>query len=1678
MNRTLPFSMFRAALFAALALLADGCTSERLTVGQCEFDSDCVAGQACAGNVCRATCRSDADCPGTARCRPADIAGEMACVPPPVSGPGCVRDSDCASGQACLDGQCRPQCQTNYDCQVVNPLSSCSSGRCVPQCSVGRADCDGVMPNGCEVDVRVDARNCSACGRACPAGQVCSAGACRDGCADGETSCAGSCVRLASSVAHCGRCANACPTPANATPTCAMGACGFACLPGFGDCDGDASNGCEASLTAPDHCGTCATRCAAPTPACSTVEGRVVCTAEPCAGAVCGGVCVDTATDPRNCGRCGNACPAGSNGDARCEAGSCAIRCTDTTRYADCDGNAATGCEAEIRSDAMNCGACGTRCAGATHASGVCAETACAIRCDAGFGDCDAVTSTGCEVDTRADASHCGRCGNACTAPANAVAACAAGACAFTCNAGFADCDTSATTGCEVSTSSDRANCGACGRACAAGEVCSAGVCRSTCATGETNCAGSCANLATSLAHCGRCGNACPSPSNATPSCAAGLCAFECAAGFGDCDSNPSNGCETNLRAASAHCGACGRACSLANATAACSGGVCAVASCAAGFGDCDGVASNGCETNLSGSLSHCGACGRACSLANATAACSGGGCAIAACAAGFGDCDGVASNGCETNLRASAAHCGSCGAACSLSHATPACSSGLCAVAACATGWGDCDHVAANGCEVDLQTATGDCGACGRPCGAGQVCSGGVCASVCASPTTFCAGRCVNLQTDTANCGACANACPARANAAATCARGACGIACNAGFADCDGVAANGCEVNLLTATSNCGACMSACDATNGVASCAGGRCAIACNAGFGNCDGLVSNGCETSTNTTAAHCGACGRSCSLANATAGCAAGACTVAACNAGFGNCDGVASNGCETNTNASTTNCGACMNVCNATNGTATCGAGACGITCRAGFGNCDGLLSNGCETSTSTTVAHCGACGAACSLANATAGCAAGACTVAACNAGFADCDGAASNGCEANLNTSGTSCGRCGNVCAAGFVCNAGACTLDCGTLTNCSRVCVNLQTDVSNCGACARVCSFANATPSCVAGTCGIGACAPAWGNCDAMLANGCETSLLASVTNCGACGTVCSFANATAACSRGVCAMGPCATGFGNCDSVVSNGCEANLNTSTLNCGTCGAACTAPANGSVTCVTGTCRQACNAGYYSIPLGSMIVCAPLPAPQQIGPSSFSWSTTRRPVFSWIVGGPIDGARLQVCTTRACATVLLDVAVTGTSYTPTADLPAGRLYWRLFGRAGTNQGATASPVWQFANSVRAAARAGSFGVTADFNGDGYADFAVNDEYASTPTVAVFNGSAAGIPATRTYGLTGAASSGFGLAVSPAGDVNGDGYGDLIVGAPTISTAYVYLGSASGLTTSRTLAGATGSSFGSSVSWAGDTNNDGYGDVIVGACAVSCTNGAAYVFHGASGGIGTTAARTLSVTGVTGFGSRVQGAGELNNDALDDVIVTSSTTAYQYLGTATSPNLSIAIAGLSDVDFAWDVNGDGYGDVAAGLQTVTTTTVVHSLRVYPGGINGLGATPSAVSLAVRAGGPYVAGLGDTNNDGYGDVAWSSVPVSVRVVNGASTGLGATAVTFTPTATEFDFGWALWGPGDVNGDNLWDIIYEHTNTAPCRRVIKSHHGTTTTFSTTPATTLYLPLICVG
>ena len=592
---------------------------------------------------------------------------------------GCTSDADCAAGGVTRCDAATRRC-VGCTADADCALGTvCRTGACVPGCSESHA-C-GVGQTCCAgqcADLQSSAASCGACGNAC---------------ADGAACCAGACLSVTNDVANCGRCGNAC-TAANGSPACTGGVCAVGtCDAGFGDCDRAAGNGCEADL----------------------------------------------ASDSMHCGACGRACTSGPNATSRCMMGRCVNECA--AGFGDCDGNAANGCEASTADDTRNCGACGNACPGGANATARCATGACGLTCAPGFGNCDGSAANGCETSLTTSEGNCGACGVACRYP-NGNPACSAGRCGLaTCASGFDNCDGDAANGCETPTAADGANCGRCGNRCPAGTACSMGACNSVCSGGTTFCTDRCAALNADASNCGACGRACPVGSNAAPACAGGVCGLTCDRSFGDCDGSAATGCETSLRASVTHCGACGNMCRASNAAVECLEGACRVAACNPGYANCNGSDADGCEVNTSADLSNCGACGRACSLPNAGAACGGGACVVSACAGGFADCNGVAADGCEVNIASNNFNCGRCGVSCAPG---TACSGGACSTV-CSPGTAYC----AGSC-VNLATDGRNCGACGNVCAAGQLCSAGACRALAPSNDTCAGAQSLSLAAST----------------------------------------------------------------------------------------------------------------------------------------------------------------------------------------------------------------------------------------------------------------------------------------------------------------------------------------------------------------------------------------------------------------------------------------------------------------------------------------------------------------------------------------------------------------------------------------------------------------------------------------------------------------------------------------------------------------------------------------------------------------------------------------------------------------------------------------------------------------------------------------------------------------------------------------------------------------
>ncbi|MFQ5416993.1 MAG: integrin alpha [Myxococcota bacterium] len=349
-----------------------------------------------------------------------------------------------------------------------------------------------------------------------------------------------------------------------------------------------------------------------------------------------------------------------------------------------------------------------------------------------------------------------------------------------------------------------------------------------------------------------------------------------------------------------------------------------------------------------------------------------------------------------------------------------------------------------------------------------------------------------------------------------------------------------------------------------------------------------------------------------------------------------------------------------------------------------------------------------------------------------------------------------------------------------------------------------------------------------------------------------------------------------------------------------------------------------------------------------------------------------------------------------------------------------------------------------------------------------------------------------------------GTSVAGAGDVNGDGYADVIVGAlqydageSNEGAAFVFLGSASGIADGDPTTAATqlesdqaGGYLGNSVAGAGDVNGDGYADVIVGARyydAGESDEGAAFVFLGGASGIAdgdpiTAAAQLESDQANAYLGHSVAGAGDVDGDGYADVIVganqydggeSNEGAAFVFLGSASgifdgdpttaatqlesnqaSANLGTSVGG------AGDVNGDGYADVIAGARYYDAGESNEGAAfVFLGGASGIAdgdPITAAAQLESDQANAYlghsVAGAGDVDGDGYADVI-----VGANQYDGGESNEGAAFVFLgsasgifdgdpTTAATQLEsnqasanLGTSVGGAGDVNGDGYADVI---------------------------------------
>jgi uncharacterized protein (TIGR03382 family) len=422
----------------------------------------------------------------------------------------------------------------------------------------------------------------------------------------------------------------------------------------------------------------------------------------------------------------------------------------------------------------------------------------------------------------------------------------------------------------------------------------------------------------------------------------------------------------------------------------------------------------------------------------------------------------------------------------------------------------------------------------------------------------------------------------------------------------------------------------------------------------------------------------------------------------------------------------------------------------------------------------------------------------------------------------------------------------------------------------------------------------------------------------------------------------------------------------------------------------------------------------------------------------------------------------------------------------------------------TVDPALSTATKITASdgAAGDQFGISVsgagDVNSDGYDDVVVGaslDDGADSGSAYVYYGSATGIDLATEDKLNasdGEVSDYYGRSVSGAGDLNGDGYGDVVVGAngdddngESSGSVYVYYGSATGIDANSeekltASDGAASDVYGTGVASAGDVNGDGYDDLVVGACSgdgAGTAGGAAYVYYGSASGIDTASEDKVTASDRAAadyFGRSVAGAGDIDGDGYADLVVgargdddngSDSGSAYVYYGSAAGIDLAsedklTASDGSVDdyygrsVSGAGDLDGDGYADLVVGAHSNDDNGAGSGAAyVYYGSPTGIdGASEDKLIASDGATNDYfgwsMSGAGDLDGDGYDDLVVgaykddATAGDSAYVYFGSAAGVDSDSedkLTGADPTADDHFGISVSGAGDVDGDGYDDLV---------------------------------------
>ncbi len=404
--------------------------------------------------------------------------------------------------------------------------------------------------------------------------------------------------------------------------------------------------------------------------------------------------------------------------------------------------------------------------------------------------------------------------------------------------------------------------------------------------------------------------------------------------------------------------------------------------------------------------------------------------------------------------------------------------------------------------------------------------------------------------------------------------------------------------------------------------------------------------------------------------------------------------------------------------------------------------------------------------------------------------------------------------------------------------------------------------------------------------------------------------------------------------------------------------------------------------------------------------------PLALSLASVRQLVADWIYSGSANGDEVG----RAVATA---GDVDGDGYDDLAVGAPGQgspefykegIVSVFYGGAG---GLGDLPDWQAGGGQRAARFGHALAAAGDLDDDGYDDLVVgapdyNNGITKAGAALVFYGSAAGLPPTPSWSyVSPQREANLGNAVAGGGDLDGDGYDDLIVASrwysDTLSkegSVLVFYGSQYGLSAMpdvMLVGGQAGATLGNDVAAGGDVNGDGYDDLLAGAPLYNyeeTDEGAVFLYFGGPQGLDSTADWTAyGPEAGAWFGAAVTWAGDANKDGYDDLVVGApgdryrvlSGALYVYYGSATGPgaqpNAVITVGQINSglgtsLARAGDMNNDGYGDVLAGAYSMEDDHRAEGAAlVYFGSPTGLQRTPGWVGWGEKADAAYGSAVG-------------------------------------------------------------------------------------------------------